>query len=535
MSNVQVLFFAADPVSATPGAQTLPLALAEDIREIRERVRAADYPDALKFDYRLAARSEDLRQALNETRPKVVHFSGHGTSEGLVLVGRDGAPHLVRAKALRQLFEAFPREIRLVVLNACLSHPQAKAIADVVGCAIGTRREISDEAAITFGSSLYSAIAFGHSVQVAFEQACAALAMDHPGEEDCPAIVSAPDVDPGALILVPPPGAEEPEDWQDVGWVRAMLPFLLVGMAGVSAVKIAEPIFPLAWQPECGWSLGDVASRTQQAAHPATRGEVAGGHSSFAAAMALRAQGKHAAALPLFRQAAEAGDSAAMGYLGVALLNGDGIPEPQIDSGIDWIQKAAYKHDPYAMTMYAKVWREGMGGRQQSLRRALEWYDKAVRAEWPDAMLELADIYRDRGYYRAAVKNYRYAVQAGSVDALVGAGRMYADGLGVERYPREAVCLYSIAAEAKSSAAMYELGRSYQEGSGVRRDLDVAMSWYLQASKGGVPDATDAVGALYLDGLGVKRDSAAAIRWFRRAQREGSLVAAAHLQELGVE
>jgi TPR repeat protein len=532
MSKVKVLFFAADPPPAPPQDPTARLRLDGDIRRIRERVRAAEYRSALEFDYHLAASSEDVRQALNEVHPQVVHFSGHGTREGLVLVGRDGHPQLVRAKALRQLFQVFRGEIRLVVLNACLSQPQAKAIADVVGCAIGTRREISDEAAITFGSSFYSAIAFGHSVQIAFDQACAALAMEHPGEEDCPAIVSAPDVDPGALILVSPTSTEEPP--QDVGWVRTMLPFLLVGMAGVSAVKIAEPILPLAWQPDCGWSV-DGASRTQPAAHSATRGGVAGGHSSFATAMALRAAGKHAAALPLFRQAAEAGDSAAMGYLGVALLNGDGIPQPQPDSGIDWIQRAAYKHDPNAMTVYAKVWWEGMRGKQQSMSRALEWYDKAVRAGWPDAMLELADIYRDHGDYAAATELYRKALRAGSADALVGAGRMYADGLGVPRYPREAVCLYHIATERGSSLAMYELGRSYQDGSGVPRDLDVAMSWYRQASKGGIADATDAVGALYLDGLGVKRDTAGAIRWFRQAQREGSLVAAAHLQELGVE
>ncbi|HEX2078477.1 MAG TPA: CHAT domain-containing protein [Longimicrobium sp.] len=211
MSKAKVLFFAADPLSAPPDGHTARLLLDEDVRQIREKVRAAEHRDALEFDLRLAARPDDLLQALNETRPQVVHFSGHGESEGLVLAGANGrGPHVVDAAALGQLFELFRGDIRVVVLNACFSLPQAQAIAASVGCAIGTRSSISDQAAITFGAAFYRAIAFGHSVKMAYDQARTALALEHFDDRQCPELVCRPDVDPARLVLIPVPAAPAP-------------------------------------------------------------------------------------------------------------------------------------------------------------------------------------------------------------------------------------------------------------------------------------------------------------------------------------
>jgi hypothetical protein len=201
MNKAVVLFFAADPLSA-PAAGGMPLQLAEDIRRIRNQVRLADYRDALVFDFRLAAQADDLIQALNETSPQVVHFSGHGTSEGLILVGRNETAQHISAKALEDLFQIFRGNIQVVVLNACFSLPQAQAIARVVGCAIGTGKVISDDAAITFGGAFYGALAFGRSVQAAFDQARVALALKHPGEEETPQIVAGPGVDPAQIFVV---------------------------------------------------------------------------------------------------------------------------------------------------------------------------------------------------------------------------------------------------------------------------------------------------------------------------------------------
>ncbi|MFL5540602.1 MAG: CHAT domain-containing protein [Longimicrobiaceae bacterium] len=207
MRKVKVLFFAADPLSRPPDGREPRLLLDEDVREIRMKVRAAEHRDALDFDCRLAARPDDLLQGLSEAHPQVVHFSGHGGSQGLMLMDPEGRrPHYVEAAALAQLFRSFRGDIRLVVLNACLSLRQAEAIADVVGCAIGTSGTISDAAAITFGAAFYRAVAFGNSVGAAFDQACSALALSHFAERDSPRLVARPGVDPARIVLVPSPG-----------------------------------------------------------------------------------------------------------------------------------------------------------------------------------------------------------------------------------------------------------------------------------------------------------------------------------------
>lgn len=184
--------------------------LDEEIRQIYQKVRTAEHRDSLEFDLRWAARTDDLLQALNETSPQVVHFSGHGGREGLSLVTADGhSPHSVAPAALEQLFRIFSGELRLVVLSACFSRPQAEAIADQVGVVVGTPGGISDRAAVTFNGAFYRALAFGRSVGRAFEQANAALALDHPEEQERGELVVGVGVDSSRIVLIAPEGEDE--------------------------------------------------------------------------------------------------------------------------------------------------------------------------------------------------------------------------------------------------------------------------------------------------------------------------------------
>lgn len=209
MSKVKVLFFAADPLSID--GSHIRLKLDHESREIRSEMGAARYRDRVEFVSCGATRLGDLRRELLRERPQVVHFSGHGNSQGkgLVLEGEDGlGPHYVAEDALKRFFGAYRDQIKLVVLNACHSRPQAEAIAEAVGCAIGTPDQIDDNAAITFSAAFYSSIAYGQSVQVAFDQACATLKMKGFAAHQEPQIAVRPGLDASKLILISP---EDPE------------------------------------------------------------------------------------------------------------------------------------------------------------------------------------------------------------------------------------------------------------------------------------------------------------------------------------
>ncbi|MDA1048968.1 MAG: AAA-like domain-containing protein [Planctomycetota bacterium] len=198
MEKICVLFLAASP-------KVSPLSLDEEIREITTKIRAADYRDSLEVISRWAVRPDDLQQALLEHRPHVLHFSGHGTeSEELVLLDSQGNPKPVSKEALVHLLSVLKDNLRLVVLNACFSRPQAEAITQVIDCAVGMNRAVGDEAAIKFAAAFYRAVGFGRSIQTAFDLGRSALMLDDIPEESTPELVARAGVDPTGIVLVQP-------------------------------------------------------------------------------------------------------------------------------------------------------------------------------------------------------------------------------------------------------------------------------------------------------------------------------------------
>src|SRR4051794_33165812 len=205
MDKVKVLFLAANP------AGTQRLQLDEEIRQITEKIRASQYRDSLELVSRWAVRPDDLMQALLEVKPHVVHFSGHGSSaQELILLDDQGHPKPVSKAALASLFRTLKDNVRVVVLNACYSRPQAEALAQTIDCTIGMNRAIGDEAAIVFAASFYRAIGFGRSVQDAFELGKAALLLEGIPEDQTPELLTHPGVDAAGLRLIAPPAAVGP-------------------------------------------------------------------------------------------------------------------------------------------------------------------------------------------------------------------------------------------------------------------------------------------------------------------------------------
>lgn len=183
-SSCHILFLAANPAGQTQ------LALDEECREIHEKIRASEFRDALSVSTRWAVRPDDLLQSLNELRPHIVHFSGHGsTSHELLLQDADRRPRPVSLPALRRLFATMRDNIRVVMLNACYSRAQAEAITSVIDCAIGMNVAIGDQAAIRFAASFYRALGFGRSVQDAFDQGVTSLMLEGIAEEHTPELM----------------------------------------------------------------------------------------------------------------------------------------------------------------------------------------------------------------------------------------------------------------------------------------------------------------------------------------------------------
>jgi hypothetical protein len=195
----KILFLAANPTG------TNPLALDKESREIEEKIRASDHRDAFELLTKWAVRTGDLLQYLNQHRAHVIHFSGHGSpTEELILADANDQPKPVSKAALKQLFTTLKDNIRVVVLNACFSRPQAEAITEVIDCAIGMNRSIGDQAAIAFAAAFYQALGFGRSVKEAFESGKTALMLEGIPEEKTPELLVRKGINPSTIFLIEP-------------------------------------------------------------------------------------------------------------------------------------------------------------------------------------------------------------------------------------------------------------------------------------------------------------------------------------------
>src|SRR5205807_2319434 len=82
----KILFLASNPTS------TGRLRLDKEFREIGEGLKRSNERSRFELRTVLAVRVEDLRRSLLDNSPRIVHFSGHGGTGGIVVEdGQGGA------------------------------------------------------------------------------------------------------------------------------------------------------------------------------------------------------------------------------------------------------------------------------------------------------------------------------------------------------------------------------------------------------------------------------------------------------------
>ncbi|EAW34122.1 CHAT domain-containing protein [Lyngbya sp. PCC 8106] len=168
---------------------SVQLRLGEEIREIKEALKQSKNREQFEVVSESAVRVKELRRALLDYEPVIVHFSGHGSgSDGLVLEDDFGKTKLVSSEALAQLFKQFQTEVQCVVLNACYSEEQAQVIHQYIDCVVGMNKAIGDVAAINFSTAFYEALGSGKSYDKCFEFASGSLNLEGIPESETPKI-----------------------------------------------------------------------------------------------------------------------------------------------------------------------------------------------------------------------------------------------------------------------------------------------------------------------------------------------------------
>ena len=203
-------------LAANPSDQ-VRLRLPQEVREIEEGLRLSAERDRFKLVSQWAVRPEDLRRSLLQYKPQFVHFSGHGEGEqGLIFEDESGKTKRISTEALARLFGLCPT-VECVLLNACYSEVQARAIGQHIDYVVGMNNAIGDRAAIKFAVGFYDAVGYERSVPEAYEFGLAAIDVEGLDESAVPVLQlrgAGADKDESAL---PELALEEPEGLVPVG------------------------------------------------------------------------------------------------------------------------------------------------------------------------------------------------------------------------------------------------------------------------------------------------------------------------------
>ncbi len=184
-----VLFMGANP----PGTEFLQL-------EIEHSRISFELEGKFRFPASKFLKPSEIPKLLNQHKPNVVHFSGHGKapsvnasenepevagSRGIIFpkdyIKTGGiiifdetmrGMKVIEDKMLDLLFATAVQKlhipIEVVLFNSCHSESQAKVVGKSVPYVIGTANAIKDSIAISFAVGFYSALASGQNVEDAF-------------------------------------------------------------------------------------------------------------------------------------------------------------------------------------------------------------------------------------------------------------------------------------------------------------------------------------------------------------------------------
>jgi hypothetical protein len=177
-----ILFLAANPTNTTS------LNLGEEIRNIRRKIRATAFRE-IQIEQEWAVSPADLVTYLQEHQPTIVHFSGHGTDSGEIVLQDKGSSAPMAPDILSDIFKVLQGDIKCVVLNSCYSEIQAKAIKSYVDCVVGMSQAVGDDVAIQFAGTFYEALANGRTIREAYELGRAIMRVIDPNQSNVPILL----------------------------------------------------------------------------------------------------------------------------------------------------------------------------------------------------------------------------------------------------------------------------------------------------------------------------------------------------------
>lgn len=197
--RVKILLFSAAPRNGRV------LATERYYRAADAELRQSEGRDAVELKIAPAVRPADLVSLVLRHRPDILHFVGHGTEEGeIVLVGQDGRGTPVDVKAVGRLCGAMENPpLRCVVLTACYSMKRAEELLPFVDCVVGIHGVLHIETAILYAAAFHAALGAGKSVEKAVELARVNASLNNRSDAEKIQCITRPGVNASDIRFLP--------------------------------------------------------------------------------------------------------------------------------------------------------------------------------------------------------------------------------------------------------------------------------------------------------------------------------------------
>lgn len=196
--RLKILYLAATPTSEER------LRVDREYAELQNLIDTPLFKDRIQLYSRHAATPQEILTAFNRIKPDIIHFSGHGDDQGILVddgttdgYSGIGIDYDILAKMIKSL-EATPK---VLILNSCHSASQIDQFLEVCPLVIGMNKSINDETGIKFTTTFYAALSNGVNVQNAVMQAETQIAIYVPNDVDAINFSFSDDADPDLKLL----------------------------------------------------------------------------------------------------------------------------------------------------------------------------------------------------------------------------------------------------------------------------------------------------------------------------------------------
>ena len=216
VTRATMLVLKANPPGALP--KQVGLRIEQEINQIKAVLR--ENRDVVDLQEEGAVRRRDLSRHLQRHQPVLLHFSGHGTEEGELVLEKyvsleelQAGTHISTGSAMdadyieyadiARILSDYRATLRCVVLNACSTELLAEAICAKIPCAIGMRGPINDFLAVRFAEIFYRSLTMGESVGLAFRKARNDILSNPNARTETFQLKSRTGVNPDEIYIVP--------------------------------------------------------------------------------------------------------------------------------------------------------------------------------------------------------------------------------------------------------------------------------------------------------------------------------------------